>query len=91
MERIRHGDPPPQEQIPCPGCSRNMRLVGQETSQHARGPMPAELLRADLHRHDETVTTKKPPPLGRSARPSIVVPRQTVGAINLPRSSVENP
>ena len=44
MERIRRGNPPPKEQIPCPGCPRTMRLVGQETSQHARGKAPAELL-----------------------------------------------
>jgi hypothetical protein len=43
MERIRRGDPPPHEKIPCPGCPRTMRLVGQETSQHARSSA-AELL-----------------------------------------------
>jgi hypothetical protein len=45
MERIRSGNPPPQEQIPCPGCrGRNMRLVGQETSQHSQSTPPAEFL-----------------------------------------------
>ena len=44
MERIRRGDPPPHEQIPCPGCKRDMRLVGQETSQHTSGSSSAELL-----------------------------------------------
>jgi hypothetical protein len=44
MERIRSGNPPPQEQIPCPACPRMMLLVGQETSEHARGKSPAELL-----------------------------------------------
>jgi hypothetical protein len=44
MERIRSGNPPPQEQIPCPGCWRTSRLVGQETSQHTPGKSPAELL-----------------------------------------------
>jgi hypothetical protein len=44
MERIRSGNPPPQEQIPCPGCRRHMRLVGQETSQHTPGKSPSELL-----------------------------------------------
>ena len=44
MERIRSGHLPPHEQIPCPGCRRTMRLVGQETSQYTRGPQPSQLL-----------------------------------------------
>jgi hypothetical protein len=44
VERKQTGNPPENEKFPCPGCKRSMKLVGQETSQHARSSPPPELL-----------------------------------------------